>query len=246
MFWRISSSYTLAILSIITTPPAVSEEFSFAIGEWPPFISSNAPGYGLHSELISEIFGSQGHTVKLEFYPWRRSLELTKVGTLPATYSWSYLQEREDDFIYPEHPLDQLNDVNFYRKDRFPNGLVPLSFDELKGRSLTVVGVEGYWYETVLNKADVVFQTVATEEQAWKMLLHNRADIFIENDVSGDIQGRQFLGKDMDNIDRSAPFRTIPVYIMFSRHNPDALRMMEIWDRGITELSVSGPDSRTQ
>jgi polar amino acid transport system substrate-binding protein len=246
MFWRISSSYTLAILSIITTPPAVSEEFSFAIGEWPPFISSNAPGYGLHSELISEIFGSQGHTVKLEFYPWRRSLELTKVGTLPATYSWSYLQEREDDFIYPEHPLDQLNDVNFYRKDRFPNGLAPLSFDELKGRSLTVVGVEGYWYETVLNKAGVVFQTAATEEQAWKMLLHNRADIFIENDVSGDIQGRQFLGNDMDEIDRSAPFRTIPVYIMFSRHNPDAHRIMEIWDTGITELLDSGPDSRIQ
>ena len=246
MFWRWFSSYTLAILSIITTLPALSEEFSFAVGEWPPFIASNAPDYGIHSQLISEAFESQGHTVKLEFYPWRRSLELTKVGTLPATYSWSYLKEREADFIYPKQPLDQLNDVYFYRKDRFPNGLPPLSFGELKSRSLTVVGVERYWYETVLNKAGVVFQTVATEEQAWKMLLHNRADIFIENDVSGDIQGRQFLGNDMDDIDRSAPFRTIPVYIMFSRHNPDALRMMEIWDRGITELSVSGPDSRTQ
>ncbi|MFN3129988.1 hypothetical protein [Roseibium sp.] len=106
-------------MSIIITLPAVSEEFPFAVGEWPPFISSNAPGYGLHSELISEIFESQGHTVKLEFYPWRRSLELTKAGTLPATYSWSYLEEREDDFIYPEHPLDQLNDVFFTAKTAF-------------------------------------------------------------------------------------------------------------------------------
>jgi len=246
MFWRRVSSYTLAILSIAVSLPVLADEFSFAVGEWPPFVSSNAPKYGFHSELISKVFESQGHTVKLEFYPWRRSLELTKVGTLPATFTWSYSEDRKADFVYPKQPLDKLNDVYFYRKDRFPDGLPPLSFDELKNRSLTVVGVEGYWYETALKKAGVIFQTVATEEQAWQMLFHSRADIFIENDISGDIQGRQFLGNGMDDIDRSAPFRKIPVYIMFSRHHPEAVRMMEIWDNGISKLSVSGQDSQTQ
>ncbi|QDG75122.1 ABC transporter substrate-binding protein [Labrenzia sp. PHM005] len=239
----------LAILLVLpntTAKSVLAEQFSFAIGEWPPFVSETLPGGGLHSKKIADVFGSQGHEVSFQFFPWRRSMELTKTGTFPATFSWSHLQEREVDYQYPKQPVDELNDVYFYRKDRFPAGLTPMSFDELKSQSLTVVGVGGYWYETVLKKHGVVFQIVATEEQAWKMLLHGRADIYIENDISGDIQKRQFLSERAEEITRSQPFRTIPLYILFSRKHPDAPHMMKIWDDGMTKLSVSGSNSETQ
>nr|WP_244313994.1 transporter substrate-binding domain-containing protein [Roseibium denhamense] len=231
---------------IATATPASSDKFAFAVGEWPPFVSQEQPGYGLHSKLIREIFHSQGHEISLEFFPWRRSLQLTKSGTFPATFSWSYLEERDADYIYANEPIEDLTDVYFYRKDRFPAGLPPLSFEELKEQSLTVVGVGGYWYETVLAKEDVIFQIVATEEEAWNMLYHGRADIFIENDISGIVQKQQFLEAAADEITYSDPIRTIPLYIMFSRKHPDAASMIEIWDTGMKKRRADKADSQTQ
>lgn len=247
-YMNLKGSIFFTIIFLCSLPGcfARADSFVFAVGEWPPFVSRESPGFGLHSKTITKVFENQGHEVVLEFYPWRRSLELTKTGALPATFSWSYLEEREVDLHYPKLPIDELNDVYFFRKDRFPDGLPPISFDELKAQSLTVVGVEGYWYETVLQKHGVVFQTVATEERAWKMLLHGRADLYIENDISGDIQKRLFLADAADKITRSKPFRTIPLYIMFSRKHPDAGRMMKIWEDGMTKLRDSEPDSETQ
>lgn len=210
----------------------MADSFTFAIGEWPPFISATAPDHGLHARKVSKVFEAAGHEVDYRFLPWRRSLELTKSGSLPATFSWSYVEDRTEDYIYPDHPVDRLRDVYFFRKDKFPTGFEPLSFEELKNRQLTVVGIAGYWYQDALLDAGVTFQAVATENQAWTMLLYGRADLYIENDIVGRVHSRALLAEKAALIGFSEPLRTVPVYILFSKTHPDGARMAEIWDRG--------------
>lgn len=226
-------------LFVLFPLPAHSDTFVFAIGEWPPFISKEAPDLGLHTRKVTQVFQSAGHKLEFEFLPWRRSLEMTKRGSLAATFSWSYVEERTKEFLYPETPIDRVNDVYFYRKDRFPGGLEALSFDQLKERKLTVVGIEDYWYQAPLEATSVTFQSVATEDQAWTMLKHGRADIYIENDIVGMVHSQELLGADAAQITMSEPIRTVPLYILFSRVHPDGRRMLKIWE----ESSVSHAES---
>jgi len=225
---------------------ARAETFTFAVGEWPPFISKDAPGFGSHVENVVKAFKKAGHDVRFEFLPWRRSLEMARHGTFPATFSWAFAEERQTDFLYPQTPIDDARDVYFYRKDRFPEGLEPLSFKELKTRGLTVVGISGYWYETALKEKGVLFQSVATEEQAWAMLQHGRADIFIENDVVGRAHSREFLKDQAGLVAGSRPIRIVPLYILFSKSHPDGGRMLEIWEKfgGRKQVSARSYDFR--
>ncbi|ASP35155.1 hypothetical protein CHH27_19490 [Labrenzia sp. VG12] len=195
---------------------------------------------------MSDVFQSQGHTVAFEFLPWRRSLELTKNGSLPATFSWSFVEARTTDYFYPEIPVDQVDDVYFYRKDKFPDGLATLSFDDIREQNLTVVGIADYWYQEPLEKAGVSFQAVATEKEAWTMLLYGRADLYIENDVVGQVYSRSVLEDSAALIGMSEPLRSVELFILFSKTHPDGALMAEIWDKGAALLSQTdtGPAVR--
>ncbi len=246
MIGRNAIAGILTALCLLPGTTASADDFAFAIGEWPPFISKGAPDYGLHSKRVSDVFQAQGHTVRFEFLPWRRSLELTKNGSLPATFSWSFVRSRTDDFLYPDVPVDLVDDVYFFRKDRFPGGLGIKSFEDIRDRKLTVVGIADYWYQEPLQDAGVSFQTVATEEEAWTMLLYGRADLYIENDVVGQVHSRSFLGDNAALIGMSEPLRSVELFILFSKIHPDGARMAEIWDKGAALLSQSdtGPAVR--
>jgi len=227
---------------IIQGTAARAETFTFAIGDWPPYISKDAPGFGPHARKVTEAFRSAGHDVRFEFLPWRRSLEVTRHGSLPATFSWIYTEERAKDFIYPETPLDEAKYVYFFRKDRFPDGLDALSFEEVRDRGLTVVGVTGYWYQTQLEKAGIAFEAVATEEQAWTMLVHGRADLYIETDLVGAEHSRKFLHETADSLSMSKPICVFPLYILFSKAHPDGARMKDIWDSHGQKKRISSAD----
>lgn len=243
MFSGVKFTIALLLMSISLSKTAFSDEFVFAVGEWAPFVSSKLPFHGAHGEIVTKAFEVEGHSVSFKYYPWRRSMELTKTGAVAATFSWIHTEERSVDLLFPEQPVGQLRDVYYYRKDRFPEGLTTMPFEELQANSLTVVGIAGYSYEEDLRKAGVVYQSVSTEEQAWRMLYNGHADILIDNDLSGDLQKRQFLKDNADEVTRTEPYRSLNLYIMFSRSHPDAKRMMEIWDRGILKLrsESSGP-----
>ncbi|MBN9673178.1 substrate-binding periplasmic protein [Roseibium aggregatum] len=232
-------SIAMLIALALQVAAAKAETFTFAVGEWPPFVARDSAGFGSHAEAVTQAFRKAGHNVRFEFLPWLRSLETTRHGSIPASFSWAFVEDRQKDFLYPETPLGEARDVYFYRKDRFPEGLEPLSFKELRTRGLTVVGISGYWYEAALRKEGVVFQGVATEEQAWTMLRHERADIFIENDVVGQAHSREVLREEAGLIQGSRPIRIVPLYILFSKAHPDGRRMLEIWDEFGSRKQVS-------
>lgn len=228
---RIGSFFCcFAVLLFMNTTPVRSEPFTFAVGEWPPYISSQTPGFGSHTQTVKQVFDHAGVDLDFEFLPWQRSMEMTRNGTYPATFSWSYTQERALDFFYSTLSIDKIRYVHFYRKDRFPEGLDPLNFSMLRQQGLSVVAVKNYWYDKPLTDAGVKVHFVVTEEQAWSMLHHKRADIYIESLQVGEIQKRDFLGDDADEITHTGPFREIPMFILFSKAHPDGQKLLRLWE----------------
>ncbi|WP_155197575.1 substrate-binding periplasmic protein [Roseibium hamelinense] len=207
-----------------------AETIAFGVGEWSPFVGEKLHDKGLYSKLVAEFFEKNGFQVALEFYPWRRSLELVRSGTLPATFPWSFTEDRQPDFYYPKRPIGFLNDVIYYRRDRFPNGLTINSINDIRSKGLSAVGISDYWYQNPLKEAGIEYHEVSYDEQAWKMLALGRVDIFIENDVVGDRRKASVLQNMSTVIDRSEPFRRVPVFILFSKKHPLGKKMMDVWD----------------
>ncbi|GAB2186459.1 substrate-binding periplasmic protein [Roseibium sp. LAB1] len=207
-----------------------SETFTFAVGEWPPFIGSKSPGFGSHAQIVRDAFEKAGHDTRFVFLPWQRSYQMTRNGTYAATFSWSYTDERNQDFYFPERPVGQTTYVHFFKKDRFPDGIGPLSFDDLRKEGLSVVAVRNYWYEDMLEAAGVTVEYVSTEQLAWSMLLHDRADVYMESTEVGMIRKAMFLGDEADLLAHSPTFLEVPMYLMFSRKHPDGRRLLKIWE----------------
>jgi len=221
----------LFALSLIAGVPARADTFTFVLGDWPPFVGKNLPGHGLHARLVTRVFREAGHDVRYEFAPWLRAYEVVKAGTEPSTFPWAYTEERARDFYYSSKPVGANDYVLFYRKDRFPDGLPPLTFEEIKARNLSIVAIEGYWYLDRLKEAGLSYQNVATEKQAWNMLGYDRVDLYFDSGIVGDIQKRQFLGDLADEIARTGPVHSVQLYMLFSRSHPDGRKMKDIWER---------------
>jgi polar amino acid transport system substrate-binding protein len=236
----------LIALFFLSPLPLHSETFTFAVGEWPPFIGSQSPEFGSHSKVVRNIFESAGHEVVFEFYPWQRSMELAKNGKVPATFSWARTDERAKNFFYSGNPIGLIEYVLFHRKDRFPGGLEALSFDRIKELNLKLVAVKNYWYQQDLEKTGIAAQYVITEEHAWTMLLHKRADIYIESTAVGTIQMKEFLGPEADLIAHTDPIHQVPLFILFSKNHPDGRRLLEIWERNVGNRPDSTTDSAIQ
>jgi polar amino acid transport system substrate-binding protein len=121
-----------------------------------------------------------------------------------------------------------------------------LSFDRIKERNLKLVAVKNYWYQQDLEKAGISAQYVITEEQAWTMLLHKRADIYIESTAVGTIQMKEFLGPEADRIAHTAPIHQVPLFILFSKNHPDGRRLLEILEKNVGNRPDSTTDSAIQ
>jgi len=217
-------------LALLAPVAAQAESYKLGVGEWAPYIGADLPDFGPHAKVVTETFAASGNEVEYEFAPWKRSLELAARGDLLATFPWSKTDERAEEFFFPETPVAELPDVFFYRKDKHPNGITAKSFEEAAEQGLKAVGIAGYWYENPMKEAGMDIHIVANEELAWKFLEGGRADVLLENDVVGAASGSKVVGDFDSTIGMSEPFRTVPMYIMFSKAHPDGQKMAEMWD----------------
>ncbi|MEQ6886774.1 hypothetical protein [Salicola sp. Rm-C-2C1-2] len=68
-------------------------------GEWPPYLGSEEPGYGIASRIVTRAFERAGYKVVYEFHPWSRSLLLARKGQRDGTAVWLPSEERREEFF---------------------------------------------------------------------------------------------------------------------------------------------------
>lgn len=94
--------------------------------EWLPYVGEELENKGYVTELVKEVFQSQGITADIEFLPFARILSMAKEGRI--------------DGYFPEY-MNEENKQIYYYSDPYPGG--DIGFVKLKKRCLRVRFLQG-------------------------------------------------------------------------------------------------------
>lgn len=226
-------AFILAAFSWQADHTAKADNFTFAIGEWPPHISESLPGYGPQAQLISETFKKAGHDVTFQFMKWNRAFELVKNGQADGSFSWTKTPERAADVSYPNTPIHSTTTYAYYPKSKHPNGLGASTLEDLHAKGYRFVGVKGYWYESAFKNIGAKASMVSDASSAWKSLNAGRADVYLSTDSVADTEMALHLGDKASNIAfESTPTQVQEQFPIFS-NTDKGKAAMAIFDANI-------------
>ena len=222
----------LAWLALLPAVPASAEQVvEIATGEWPPYTSATAPGFGLHAQRVERVLAAAGYRVQFRFLPWNRAYARTVVGEYPATFSWYRNGARVNELLFPETPIAVVGINAYYTRSRFPNGLRAESLEDLAAQGLKFVGVESYWYARELKALSAEVEFVPEGRMVWRMLESGRADIAIEATEVAQADVERELGPGrFDGFATTGAVKLDPLFIVFSRKSEIGAELMRAWD----------------
>jgi polar amino acid transport system substrate-binding protein len=176
----------------ISTAASAERTLVFPTDPWPPFMlgmegSESTEGTGV--DLMKAIFDRiEGVNVSIPLVPWNRALNLVAQGKSDAIPLLYKTAERElvMDFSAPLFPSQ---DLAWYSKSYFPNGLEWQVVNDFKPYSVGIVN--GYNYSEEIDQAISNKKIKAVKaknvKQLLVMLAGGRIDVAIANKVVGAI-----------------------------------------------------------
>ncbi|HYD82327.1 MAG TPA: transporter substrate-binding domain-containing protein [Paucimonas sp.] len=149
--------------------------------EYPPLIRTGDDGKpeGLAVELVSRVFRQLGHTLKVEIYPWARSLELVRTGQADCVFTAYRSPDREQFLDFSNEPIVPQIVYLYARKDSkiaFDGNL-----DSLKGLRVGTAHkvLYGARFEEARSRLDIY--EAPTIELIFQKLAHGRVDVVPSN-----------------------------------------------------------------
>jgi len=130
-FLGLSASILLSLCS-----NALASDYKITSLDWAPYTNDKLPAQGASSAVVTEAFKAAGNTLKIEFYPWSRAVDMAKtdkayIGYFPEYYS----KANEADFLYSD-PIG-VGPLVFVERKSDP--VKWDSYDSLKSKRIGVV-----------------------------------------------------------------------------------------------------------
>lgn len=234
----------LLSLPLIQIAPACANPVRIAVGDWPPYFSETAEGYGTYAQVVTRAFELEGLEVEYGFFPWKRALLETKEGRWDASAGWGRTEEREPFFHFCDAVLME-------REQFFFAAARPVSasnINDLGGMSLGVI--EGAALGEELNKlvadGNVTIYRQATMENLFIMLDVGRVDLVMSNGkVASDAISKAFAASE------DKRFRPLPEVavnwdyrVIVSKKIDDGADLCDRFNRGLETLRDSGEFER--
>lgn len=179
------------LLLSLTASSATTDTIRIAVGEWPPYFSEDADGYGTYAQVVTRAFELEGVAVEYGFFPWKRALLETQSGRWQASAGWGKTAERMPFFHFCDAVLVEREQF-FYAVDRPVNAkglqdLGGLSLGAIEGAAL------GEELDKLVSAGRITVFRQNTLEDLFKMLDVGRVDIVMGNEkVATDAQSAAF------------------------------------------------------
>ena len=93
---------TLAGLVVATFAVAADKQVSVATLYWEPYITTNTPGGGAATEIVTASFASGGLEALIAHMPWKDAITQTRDGIYHAIYPAYFSMERAEQFLISE------------------------------------------------------------------------------------------------------------------------------------------------
>jgi polar amino acid transport system substrate-binding protein len=222
-------------LSLALSASAEERNLHIASTNFPPYYGPELREKGFVSEVITEAFANSGYGVNIEFFPWKRAYEGTKLGDYDALFTVWHRPEREEWFHFSD-PLPP-NEVGFFRRqDReIPSISLEALSDYLIGT------VRGYALPPFFAEGELSISTFTDDESNLRGLTRGRVDL-----VLGDRKVVRHILKTKlpDSADEIVwihpPVMIEPQHLVVPRALEDAEEIVAAFNAGLARLQDSG------
>lgn len=170
--------HSIALLALAALPlSSLADSYTCVSFEYPPLIQSGSDGRptGLAVEIVSRVFQQMGHTMKVELYPWGRSLAMVKHGEADCIFTLYHSPEREQFLDYSNESIVSQTIYLFTRKG------APVSFNgdfsSLKGLQVGTAHKVNYGPRFEGARSQLAIDEAPTIEQNFRKLAVDRIDV---------------------------------------------------------------------
>ncbi|MFC4161006.1 substrate-binding periplasmic protein [Chitinimonas lacunae] len=212
----------------------VAEEITLTNGEWPPYLSEQAPHYGIASRVVSEAFAQEGITVRYVFRPWRRAYLEAESGKYHGSVVWTFEKDRGEVFHFSD-PIFEGRSVFFHLRTS--------TFDWKRFEDLLdyqIGGTVGYTYEFE-KLPGIQVQRADTDSDNFRKLLAGRFDIFPSDIKVGYAVLRSgFPPEDVARITHHPrAYNVVSYHLILPKRHPESSRLLALFNRGLKKLRES-------
>lgn len=219
---------------------ASAEDIIFATGEYPPYISENAPGLGTSAQIVKEACRRANLNPVFKFMPWSRVEHDTAEGKYIASFVWARTPEREKRFTFSRYPVAMgAPTAAFYKRKMFAEPPTIKSWSDFA--HFKVVGIHSYWNKEYYQNAGADVFYVNTSEVAWKMIGLDRRVIYVDNLSTGLIEAKKYIPEHFNEIDHVVLLFDNPhSYIMYPLNNVQSAKLKERLDAALESMAKDG------
>ena len=215
---------------------AQSRPVVIAASDWSPYTSPDLKNGGFLTDIVTTAFRRVGYVPEVKFVPWKRGVEMTKVGEYDTLLGASYTEERTAYFLYPNYAWE--NAVFFFGQTGHGQ-----RYTSLEGLCPATVGTfRGSFYVARLSAISCLrVEEVDSIRQNIQKLAAGRIDLFIDSKNAVDFAFQTDLSEYKDAIEPVQPaFERDMVYLVVSKQHPQAQQTLADFDRGIILIQTDG------
>lgn len=159
-------------------PAPVRAALQFASNEWPPFVSSTLPANGMAGSLLSAVYERMGVPARIEFFPWKRTMELGLNDPRYAGFLAVWRTPEREKVCHFSHSIGNTTTVLAYLKDA---PVQPATLAELQGiRIGTVAGyTNGDQFDAMAAAGVLQTEEAYSDELNLRKLLNKRFPVMV-------------------------------------------------------------------
>jgi polar amino acid transport system substrate-binding protein len=210
-------SFFLALAGLFSLCPAHAGSYRFVTLEYPPYeYSEDGIIKGMAVEIVTETFKSMGHDVKIEIWPWARSIEMLKNGEADGIFTFFKTPEREE-FTHFSKEVLLSQKMSFWVKN---NSVVTFDGDlsRLQNYKFGVVRKTSYGsiFDNAVKNGTLKVYESYTIEECINQLINGRIDIWVSNRAGAAFELKK-AGKYLEVREVIPIIQNIPAFVGFSK-----------------------------
>ncbi|SDF78429.1 amino acid ABC transporter substrate-binding protein, PAAT family [Limimonas halophila] len=162
------------VTAVAATPSAKAATIELTTVNWAPFYGESLEKGGPVAALAKAAAKEVGHTVTVEFLPWKRAMAMAKRGEKDGMLGAYYTEERDKAFHFTEESFYTVK-VGLIADE----SLGVTSYGSLKDLTQYTIGYQQGWaYPEKFDNADFLEKDPAPNQTASvKKLVHGRVDM---------------------------------------------------------------------
>ncbi|MCG8568881.1 MAG: transporter substrate-binding domain-containing protein [Spirochaetes bacterium] len=225
--------------TIIKETKTVKQELYLITLEWEPFIGTKLKNDGFIIEIVEKSFFAVGYqTIKIEYFPWKRCMEMGKNNMTDAIIGAWYNEERAKIYHYSE-PMITNKKMFFKLKEN----QVINHYTTLKDLSAYSIGViRGFTYSQEFDNADYLNKDECVDvAMLFKKLVAGRVDLVIDEYYTTLYILQNDLATFKPDIEViSPPLKEDPLYVIFPKGRKNSKQLRDQFNEGLNILKKNG------